>query len=184
MTMEEQSMKKSIGKKLLAGIVSASMILGIPVSGYSQEEETQPAVIAAEESGSAPVNFRYTPEIRYRFSALNSKSRNRTRRFRSSFLHSYAMICLMIDLRILARNNTGKHPPAAEIPAVNGHGTARALARIYGALARGGEIDGVRILQPQAIRRATAEGKLDALRLNKFARNRRVIDRRATDVGE
>ena len=43
-------MKKSIGKKLLAGIVSASMILGIPVSGYSQEEETQPAVIAAEES--------------------------------------------------------------------------------------------------------------------------------------
>lgn len=50
MTMEEQSMKKSIGKKLLAGIVSASMILGIPVSGYSQEEETQPAVIAAEES--------------------------------------------------------------------------------------------------------------------------------------
>ena len=48
--MEEQSMKKSIVKKLLAGIVSASMILGIPVSGYSQEEETQSAVIAAEES--------------------------------------------------------------------------------------------------------------------------------------
>ncbi|MBS0422750.1 MAG: beta-lactamase family protein [Proteobacteria bacterium] len=46
---------------------------------------------------------------------------------------------------------------AAEIPAVNGHGTARALARIYGALARGGEIDGVRILQPQSIVRATAE---------------------------
>ena len=46
---------------------------------------------------------------------------------------------------------------AAEIPAVNGHGTARALARIYGALARGGEIDGVRILQPQTIARATTE---------------------------
>jgi CubicO group peptidase (beta-lactamase class C family) len=46
---------------------------------------------------------------------------------------------------------------AAEIPAVNGHGTARSLARIYGALARGGEIDGVRILQPQTIARATTE---------------------------
>jgi CubicO group peptidase (beta-lactamase class C family) len=40
---------------------------------------------------------------------------------------------------------------AAEIPAVNGHGTARALARIYGALARGGEIDGVRIRQARLL---------------------------------
>ena len=45
----------------------------------------------------------------------------------------------------------------AEIPAANGHGTARALARIYGALARGGEIDGVRILRPETIERATRE---------------------------
>jgi CubicO group peptidase (beta-lactamase class C family) len=44
---------------------------------------------------------------------------------------------------------------AAEIPAVNGHATARGLARIYGALARGGEIDGVRILKPETIARAT-----------------------------
>jgi CubicO group peptidase (beta-lactamase class C family) len=46
---------------------------------------------------------------------------------------------------------------AAEIPAANGHGTARALARIYGALARGGEIDGVRILEPASIDRAREE---------------------------
>jgi CubicO group peptidase (beta-lactamase class C family) len=46
---------------------------------------------------------------------------------------------------------------AAEIPAVNGHGTARALAQIYGALARGGEIHGVRILEPATIVRATTE---------------------------
>ena len=46
---------------------------------------------------------------------------------------------------------------AAEIPAANGHGTARALARIYGALARGGEIDGVRILDPASIDRARTE---------------------------
>lgn len=45
----------------------------------------------------------------------------------------------------------------AEIPSVNGHGTARALARIYGALARGGEIDGVGILQSETIARATVE---------------------------
>lgn len=45
----------------------------------------------------------------------------------------------------------------AEIPAANGHGTARALARIYGALARGGEIDGVRLLAPESIVRARTE---------------------------
>jgi len=46
---------------------------------------------------------------------------------------------------------------AAEIPAANGHGTARALARIYGALARGGELDGVRLLEPESIDRARSE---------------------------
>jgi CubicO group peptidase (beta-lactamase class C family) len=46
---------------------------------------------------------------------------------------------------------------AAEVPAANGHGTARALARVYGALARGGEIDGVRILVPESIERARTE---------------------------
>jgi CubicO group peptidase (beta-lactamase class C family) len=46
---------------------------------------------------------------------------------------------------------------AAEIPAANGHGNARAVARLYGALARGGELDGVRVLSPEAIERATVE---------------------------
>jgi CubicO group peptidase (beta-lactamase class C family) len=46
---------------------------------------------------------------------------------------------------------------AAEIPAANGHGTARAVARIYAALARGGELEGVRILAPESIERATTE---------------------------
>src|SRR3990172_6408824 len=44
---------------------------------------------------------------------------------------------------------------AAEIPAANGHSDARALARVYGALARGGEIEGVRVLRPETIARAT-----------------------------
>ncbi len=42
---------------------------------------------------------------------------------------------------------------AAELPAVNGHGTGRALARVYGALACGGE----GLLRPEAIARATVE---------------------------
>ena len=35
---------------------------------------------------------------------------------------------------------------AAEIPAANSHTTARAAARMYAALAQGGELDGVRLL--------------------------------------
>ncbi len=46
---------------------------------------------------------------------------------------------------------------AAEIPAANGHGNARALARVYGALARGGELDGVRVLSRAAIAAAAVE---------------------------
>ena len=40
---------------------------------------------------------------------------------------------------------------AAEVPAVNGHGTARAVARFYGGLAGGGELDGVRLLRPESV---------------------------------
>ncbi len=51
---------------------------------------------------------------------------------------------------------------AAEIPAANGHTNARALARLYGALARGGELDGpdgqaFRVLSRDAIEAATVE---------------------------
>jgi CubicO group peptidase (beta-lactamase class C family) len=45
----------------------------------------------------------------------------------------------------------------AEIPAGNAHTNARALARLYGALACGGEVDGVQILSGQSIERARAE---------------------------
>jgi CubicO group peptidase (beta-lactamase class C family) len=45
----------------------------------------------------------------------------------------------------------------AEIPAANGHSNARALARLYGALARGGEVDGIRVLESAAIARCSAE---------------------------
>jgi CubicO group peptidase (beta-lactamase class C family) len=46
---------------------------------------------------------------------------------------------------------------AAEVPAANGHATARALASLYGALATGGELNGYRVLTPAAIKRAHTE---------------------------
>ena len=39
----------------------------------------------------------------------------------------------------------------AEIPAANGHTNGRALARLYGAMARGGEVDGVRVVEAREI---------------------------------
>ena len=45
---------------------------------------------------------------------------------------------------------------SAQIPAGNGHATARALARIYGALANGGGLDGVSLLSPAGIDAMTA----------------------------
>ncbi len=46
---------------------------------------------------------------------------------------------------------------AAEVPAGNGHGNARALARLYGALATDGLLDGVHILAPGTVAEATKE---------------------------
>ena len=45
----------------------------------------------------------------------------------------------------------------SEIPAGNGHSDARSLARVYGALACGGSLDGVDVLCPESIARATIE---------------------------
>ncbi|GGW39628.1 serine hydrolase domain-containing protein [Streptomyces xantholiticus] len=42
---------------------------------------------------------------------------------------------------------------AAEIPAANGHGTARAVASLYGVLAGRGQLDGHRVLTEQAVER-------------------------------
>jgi CubicO group peptidase (beta-lactamase class C family) len=40
-----------------------------------------------------------------------------------------------------------------EQPSLSGHGNARSVARIYGAVARGGDIDGVRLMSPESIER-------------------------------
>jgi CubicO group peptidase (beta-lactamase class C family) len=46
---------------------------------------------------------------------------------------------------------------AAEMPSTNGHANARAVARIYSALACGGAVDGIRLLRAETIEQATAE---------------------------
>jgi len=46
---------------------------------------------------------------------------------------------------------------AAEVPSTNGHGHARAVARLYSAVAGDGTLDGVRVLAPETIARASAE---------------------------
>lgn len=46
---------------------------------------------------------------------------------------------------------------SAEMPGSNGHGTAPALAKFFAALSQGGELDGVRILEPETVARATEE---------------------------
>jgi CubicO group peptidase (beta-lactamase class C family) len=46
---------------------------------------------------------------------------------------------------------------AAEVPAANGHATARALASLYGALATGGSSSGYRVLTPNSIERGYSQ---------------------------
>ena len=57
---------------------------------------------------------------------------------------------------VAAGNNTPEWR-MAEIPAANGHTNARSLARLYGALVRGGELGGRRLLSAGAVRRAAEE---------------------------
>jgi CubicO group peptidase (beta-lactamase class C family) len=49
----------------------------------------------------------------------------------------------------------------ATIPAANGFFTARSLAKLYAMLAGGGEVDGVRILSPETVRRVSAVQSTD-----------------------
>ena len=46
---------------------------------------------------------------------------------------------------------------SAEVPSTNGHGNARAVARLYSALAGDGELDGVHVLSPEIIAWATEQ---------------------------
>jgi CubicO group peptidase (beta-lactamase class C family) len=64
----------------------------------------------------------------------------------------------LLVLAFVNPSGTGDHNSPqhrrAEIPAINGHGSALALARVYGALACGGKLDGVQLLSSAAIEAA------------------------------
>jgi CubicO group peptidase (beta-lactamase class C family) len=47
------------------------------------------------------------------------------------------------------------HIREREVPSFGGHGNARAMARIYALLANNGELDGIRLLSPEATQRAS-----------------------------
>jgi CubicO group peptidase (beta-lactamase class C family) len=77
----------------------------------------------------------------------------------------------MLSGPALMRFNAYRNPPdlsgtgiintrawrAAEVPSTNGHGNARAVARLYSALAGDGELDGVHVLSPELVARAAAQ---------------------------
>ena len=67
---------------------------------------------------------------------------------------------------------------SAEIAAANGQANARGIGRIYGGLARGGEIDGVRFLQQETIDLMTTEewGMVDDLVLDRPMRRGRGMN--------
>src|SRR4029453_17659851 len=58
---------------------------------------------------------------------------------------------------LLAISPNSRDWRAAELAAANGHTTAHALARIYAALAQGGELEGTRLLGRDAIERARVQ---------------------------
>ena len=59
----------------------------------------------------------------------------------------------------IAANETFNSPEWRQslVPSANGHGNARALARLYGALAMGGSLDGILIIGRETLLRAAAE---------------------------
>ncbi|MFX1344792.1 MAG: serine hydrolase domain-containing protein [Promethearchaeota archaeon] len=65
-----------------------------------------------------------------------------------------------LDDKLVAESLT-REWRAAEIPASNGHGNARSIARIASVLACGGEIDGLRLLSSQMIEKAIEEQSYD-----------------------
>lgn len=139
---------KSVGTLLreeVAGPLGADFQIGLPAEDDARVAEMIGGLVPARETGDAA-------------DAPKARLKGPLARFVSEMADPTTMVG--------AAFNNPKSPPgtvntrawrAAEIPAANGHGSARALARVYGTLARGGELDGVRILDEETIRRAREE---------------------------
>lgn len=83
---------------------------------------------------------------------------------------SYRMMLTVDGGNLVVNADAFNRPELLEIelPAVNGTGTARAIATVYGALSHGGSVNGMRVLNPETI--------------NLFATERRYGPERATGV--
>lgn len=68
--------------------------------------------------------------------------------------HEFAEALIVRDFDRLWFERDERRILEAQIPAVNGVFTARSLARLYAALAGGGEIDGTRLLHPDTVHEA------------------------------
>lgn len=73
------------------------------------------------------------------------------------FWHPAIKVFFKPDLLEVIKATKTRAWRAAEIPAVNGHGNARSIARIGAAIACGGELDGVRLLSESTLEKALEE---------------------------
>lgn len=131
-------------------------ITGMSVGAYFQEEVAGPLGLEFY-IGLAPEHYGRTADmIPSPLPALDA-SNPLAQVFADPQSMSFKAFVMTADLMGNPLYMNSREWRAAEIPAANGHGNARALARAYGALARGGELDGVRVLSPQAIDAAIQE---------------------------
>lgn len=70
---------------------------------------------------------------------------------------SDALYCAMAHPPLTAHIANDRAWRAAEVPGANGQGNGRGIAKVYGALANGGELDGNRIISAQGITEMTRE---------------------------
>ncbi|HCO59270.1 MAG TPA: hypothetical protein DIT58_03675 [Porticoccaceae bacterium] len=68
-----------------------------------------------------------------------------------------AMYCAMAHPPLTAHIANDRAWRAAEVPGANGQGNGRGIAKVYGALANGGALEGARIISPEGITEMTRE---------------------------
>ena len=68
-----------------------------------------------------------------------------------------AMYCAMAHPPLTAHITNDRAWRAAEVPGANGQGNGRGIAKVYGALANGGALEGARIISPEGITEMTRE---------------------------
>ncbi len=123
-------------------------ITGKSVGGYFRDEIAAPLAIDAHiglpvtEDGRVADMLGAPPPAPGEFNLFAEIGKNPESVTAKTFMNPPVLSMAMVNSRAWR---------GAEIPAANGHTNARALARLYGALARGGEVDGVRVMEAREI---------------------------------